>query len=101
MRSIANRDHKGNSLIDDRKRQDEAKPLIPFFDTDYELHDRLIYALDGVEWTGADEDEEQFDISRQQKQVRWKNNIFKINYYFSRNENWICSRHQTAQATRE
>jgi hypothetical protein len=52
----------GNSLIDDRKRQEEAKPLYQFFDVDYELHPRLLYALQGTEWTGWEEQEVEVEV---------------------------------------
>jgi len=55
---MANRDHKGDSIIDDIKQQAEAYPLYPFFNVDYNLRDRLLYALEGVDWVGKDEDEE-------------------------------------------
>jgi len=58
FRSMANRDHKGDSIIDDIKQQAEAYPLYPFFNVDYNLRDRLLYALEGVDWVGKDEDEE-------------------------------------------
>uniref|UniRef100_A0A915PB55 Uncharacterized protein n=1 Tax=Meloidogyne floridensis TaxID=298350 RepID=A0A915PB55_9BILA len=59
FRSMANRDHKGDSIIDDIKQQAEAYPLYPFFNVDYNLRDRLLYALEGVDWVGKDEDEEE------------------------------------------
>ena len=54
---MANRDHKGDSIIDDINQQTEAYPLYPFFNVDYELRDRLFYALEGTEWVGKDDDE--------------------------------------------
>ena len=72
FRSIANRDHLGNSLIDDRKRQEEAKPLYQFFDVDYELHDRLVYALDGVEWKDEEEGAEQNEDGQENQEKEMK-----------------------------
>ncbi|KAL7076808.1 hypothetical protein ACQ4LE_003903 [Meloidogyne hapla] len=59
FRSMANRDHKGDSIIDDIKQQEQAYPLYQFFNVDYNLRDRLLYALEGTEWVGKDEDEEE------------------------------------------
>lgn len=63
----------GNSIIDDRKRQEEAKALYAFFDVDYELKDRLIYAFDGLE--PQEEIDEAENKNSQQKEVHKKINI--------------------------
>lgn len=55
---MANRDHLGGSIIDNRRRQDEAEPLFPFFEADYILRDRLIYAVEGTDWVQQWYDEE-------------------------------------------
>ncbi|KAF7640177.1 Eukaryotic translation initiation factor 3 subunit G [Meloidogyne graminicola] len=59
FRSMANRDHKGDSIIDDINQQEEAYPLYRFFNVDYDLRDRLLYALEGTDWISKDDDEEE------------------------------------------
>uniref|UniRef100_A0A914HIC2 Uncharacterized protein n=1 Tax=Globodera rostochiensis TaxID=31243 RepID=A0A914HIC2_GLORO len=49
FRSMADRDAAGASLVDNWRKAEEAEPLQEFFDADYVLHDRLIYAVRGVE----------------------------------------------------
>ncbi|KAL3083712.1 hypothetical protein niasHS_008409 [Heterodera schachtii] len=58
FRARCDRDHKGVSITGNWRKAIEAEPLQEFFDADYILHDRLVYAVKGAEGIPRENGEE-------------------------------------------